>query len=352
MYFNVGQPATCYTYGALTGGFVNMTVPTLWDASGSIPPSDAEMTAATDQLCQGSSIGDAFVQAVAQGGSTAKAWIAAWFFSDCSGASDAAQAFITAVSAKGPNTALTYAQNWVDACDEMGFGSCVTVTSLSSAGSVLGEVQVHTDVPASGTPDSPPAPSAPPASGPPTPPGGSPSLPDGSTQLYVNVGLPASCVTYSTSAGGFVNMTVPTYWNASGSNLPSQQEVTLLIDQICQGGSSAADSLGQALYQGGDQARVWVIATILAQANCSAAEQLPQAFWGSIEAKDPNTVLVYAQSFVMACQELGIGACVTVTSLSSAGAVLGEVQLHTDVPVPSPTTARRRLHLHPHMLPT
>ncbi|KAL4437371.1 hypothetical protein ABPG75_004510 [Micractinium tetrahymenae] len=131
-----------------------------------------------------------------------------------------------------------------------------------------------------------------------------------------------------------------------------QRSVESLADDEVDSLRYLAPGAGAAQNQGGDQARVWVIATILAQANCSAAEQLPQAFWGSIEAKDPNTVLVYAQSFVMACQELGIGACVTVTSLSSAGAVLGEVQLHTDVPVPSPTTARRRLHLHPHMLPT
>lgn len=183
---------------------------------------------ATEQLCQGSPAGGALVQAVGQGGDAAKAWVAAWYFTDCVAANDAAQAFIQALSAQQPSTALTYAQNWVHACQQIGLGegrragagrppqpciclpgcsgatspgpglrhglkrrprlpepgfwvppeqslrlrtpgltlrfttfsdhpscqtgSCVTVASLSSSGSVQGEVHVHTDVPVLGGP--------------------------------------------------------------------------------------------------------------------------------------------------------------------------------------------------------
>lgn len=39
------------------------------------------------------------------------------------------------------------------------------------------------------------------------------------------------------------------------------------------------------------------------------------------------------------------------TSLDSSGAVLGEVQVHTDVPASAPGPSRRRLHAQPHALP-
>ncbi|KAL4437370.1 hypothetical protein ABPG75_004511 [Micractinium tetrahymenae] len=149
LYFSLGMPSTCYTYSPLVADFVNMTVPTHWNASGDLPPSDSDMTSAMEQLCQGSSAGTALVQAVAQGGATAKAWIAGWYFTNSPAASYAAQEFIKALSSQEPDTALTYARNWVDACQGMGLGSCVTVASLSSSGAVLGEVQLHTDVPVS-----------------------------------------------------------------------------------------------------------------------------------------------------------------------------------------------------------
>lgn len=80
------------------------------------------MQSAMQTLCQGSPAGSALVQAIGQGGAEARAWVAAWYFTDCPAANDAAQEFIKSLSAQQPDTALTYAQNWVDACQQIGLG--------------------------------------------------------------------------------------------------------------------------------------------------------------------------------------------------------------------------------------
>ncbi|KAL4429828.1 hypothetical protein ABPG77_010945 [Micractinium sp. CCAP 211/92] len=155
LFLSVGsQSAACYTYSPSAGRFVSSMPPVRWGASAEAIPGDAEIAAAIDQLCQGSAAGDAFVQAVGQGGASARAWVAAWLLANCTAAEDATQAFFAAIVARGPNAALKYAQNWVDASQQLGIGACFTVTSLdSSSGSVLGEVQVHTNLLVSAPPE-------------------------------------------------------------------------------------------------------------------------------------------------------------------------------------------------------
>lgn len=78
--------------------------------------------AAVDELCQGRSAGRAFLRAVRQGGAAARAWIAAWLYANCPAADEAGRACLAAVVQEAPSTALAFAQNWVDACQEMGIG--------------------------------------------------------------------------------------------------------------------------------------------------------------------------------------------------------------------------------------
>ncbi|KAL4429826.1 hypothetical protein ABPG77_010943 [Micractinium sp. CCAP 211/92] len=185
---------------------------------------------------------------------------------------------------------------------------------------------------------------APPYSSPPPAP-----LPGGITRIWWQSGVPAYCTTYSPSAGGFVNMTAPTYWNASGYSRPSKADTDPLISQLCQG-ASAGEAFTQGVGQGGEQALNWVAAFFYT--NCPAIMDAFYAFNSNLKSRQPAEAVSYVQKFVEACQELGVGACVTVTSLdSSSGAVLGEVQVHTDVPVSGPATYQRRLHAQPRTQP-
>lgn len=98
------------------------------------------------EVCKGEPAGQSLYAAVKSGGREAQVWLGALLSARCTSYEEAFSAFTDLVGEQDPNTALDIAIKFVDACEAIGVGACVTVVSAGSTGRALAEVQVHTSV--------------------------------------------------------------------------------------------------------------------------------------------------------------------------------------------------------------
>lgn len=98
------------------------------------------------EVCKGSLAGQSLYDAVKSGGTEAQLWLGALLTAECNSSTEAFAAFADLVGEQDPNSAFSIVIKFVEACDAIGAGACVTVVSADSTGRALAEVQVHTSV--------------------------------------------------------------------------------------------------------------------------------------------------------------------------------------------------------------